>query len=227
MRLGMVDDHALFSDGVRAWLHEHAPDITVVIATGEVGKAVALGSHLDVVLLDIDLGPAAPPLTTSVRHLVDAGTRVLVVSALVQPRLVRQAVSAGALGYMSKKETGETLLTALRTVAGDELFLTPDLAAILVEDADDAPTLSAQEMKVLRLYAAGLTLDSVARRLGLSPGTAREYLERVKRKYEQVGRVARTRTEMTQVAAEDGILPLVAYRPAEADDSADARGSRR
>lgn len=212
MRIGIIDDHALFSDGIGAWLRQDAPDVEVVLITDSVDAALERRAEIDVVLLDIDLGPRARPLPDAVTELVAAGIRVIIVSALSAPRLVRQGLGAGALGYLSKRERGPMLLEALRTVAAGEPFLTPDLAAILAEDADDVPALSAQEIRALRLYASGVKVDTVARRMGVSPATVREYLDRVKRKYGAVGRPARSKTELWQVAAEDGLLPLVAYR---------------
>jgi DNA-binding NarL/FixJ family response regulator len=216
MRLAIIDDHALFGDGIAAWLRREAPDIRLTVTTDSVTTALAVAADIDVALLDIDLGPGSLPLGESVRRLVTAGVKVIVVSALSSPRLVRQGLGAGALGYLSKREHGPVLLDALRSVERGEPFLTPDLAAILAEDADDTPALSAQEVRVLRLYASGIKVDTIARRLSVSPATVREYLERVKRKYHEVGRPARSRTELSQVAAEDGLLPLVAYRPPEA-----------
>jgi DNA-binding NarL/FixJ family response regulator len=134
------------------------------------------------------------------------------VSALAGPRLVRQALAAGALGYVPKHDPPHVLVQGLRTVARGEPFLTPEISAALAESDDDVPALSPQELRALRMYASGLKVDSVARRLGVSPATVREYLDRVKRKYEQVGRPARTKAELWHVAAEDGHVPLIAYR---------------
>lgn len=211
MRVAVVDDHALFSDGLEAWLRTTAPDVDLVLATADVEKALERAVETDVVLLDVDLGPDSPPLPSTVSRFCATGTGVLVVSALGNARLVRQALGSGALGYVSKREPGEVLLEALRSVARGEPFLTPELAGILTEDRDEIPSLSDQEVRVLRLYASGLKLDTVARRLGISPGTAREYLDRVKRKYGEVGRPARTKTELLHVASEDGILPVPGY----------------
>jgi two-component system, NarL family, uhpT operon response regulator UhpA len=209
--IAIVDDHALFRESVTAWLQIHEPDIITVRSVDSVDKLPA-AVDVDVVLLDIDLGPRHPPASSSVRDVVAGGAAVLVVSALAHPRLVRQALTTGALGYVPKHEPPHVLAQGLRTVARGELFLTPDLAAALAESGDDVPSLSPQELRALRLYASGLKMDSVARRLGVSPATVREYLDRVKRKYEQVGRPARTKAELWHVAAEDGHVPLIAYR---------------
>jgi len=97
------------------------------------------------------------------------------------------------------------LRVALNTVALGELYLSVDLAAILASAAD-TPELSPRELDVLRLYASGLKLTAVANQLGISPHTAKEYLDRVRAKYAQVGRTARTRTELYAAANRDGLL---------------------
>ena len=85
------------------------------------------------------------------------------------------------------------------------MFLSVDLASILA-NAKDRPILSPRETDALRLYAAGLTLVAVGHRMGISPHTVKEYLDRVRRKYEIIGRSARTRTELYVVASDDGLL---------------------
>lgn len=70
----------------------------------------------------------------------------------------------------------------------------------------DRPQLSAQEQRTLQLYAAGLKLNTVARQLGVKPSTAKEYIERIRGKYRQVGRPAQTKFELRLRAIEDGYL---------------------
>jgi DNA-binding CsgD family transcriptional regulator len=72
--------------------------------------------------------------------------------------------------------------------------------------AVDRPDLSIQERSALHLYASGLTLEAVARRMHVSPSTAREYLLRVRRKYADVGREVRTKTDLYAAALQDGLL---------------------
>lgn len=83
----------------------------------------------------------------------------------------------------------------------------PDVAAEHhPSDTDNRPALSAQETVVLVSYASGLKLSAAARRAGIRPGTAKQYLERVKRKYFVAGRPARTKLELAARAREDGLL---------------------
>ena len=206
IRVVILDDHALFHQGLVAWLGANEPAIEVAYSGDDVGAALAAAAGASLVLLDLDLGPQAPPLAALVDQFRQAECHVLIVSALGSPRVVRQGLAAGALGYMSKREAPEDLLTAIRTVAEGEGFLTPEMASILAEAPEDVPNLSIQELTALRLYASGLKLDSVARRMNVSPATAKEYLDRVRAKYAQAHRSVRSKSEMHRAAVEDGFL---------------------
>jgi DNA-binding NarL/FixJ family response regulator len=206
IRVVILDDHALFHQALVAWLQANDPAIEVAYAGAEVPAALAAAPDSDVVLLDLDLGPEAPPLPALVGQFRSAGCRVLIVSALGSPRVVRQGLAAGALGYMSKREDPAELLAAIRIVASGEGFLTPEMASILAESPQDVPNLSIQELSALRLYASGMKLDSVARRMNVSPATAKEYLDRVRAKYAQAHREVRTKSDMRRAAVEDGFL---------------------
>jgi two-component system, NarL family, nitrate/nitrite response regulator NarL len=208
IRVVILDDHALFHQALMSWLQSQGPSMEVAYAGADVSLALAGAAGSDVVLLDLDLGPGAPPLTDLVDSFQAAGCRVLIVSALGSPRIVRQGLAAGALGYMSKREPPEALLDAIRAVASGEGFLTPEMAAILAESPQDVPNLSIQELSALRLYASGLKLDSVARRMNVSPATAKEYLDRVRAKYRQAHRAVHTKSDMRRVAVEDGFLAV-------------------
>ena len=117
LRVIVLDDHALFHQGLVAWLSANEPPIEVVYSGDEVGSALRAARGADVVLLDLDLGADAPPLTALVADFRSAGCQVLIVSALGSPRAVRQGMAAGALGYMSKREDPADLLTGIRRVA--------------------------------------------------------------------------------------------------------------
>lgn len=159
----------------------------------------------DVVLLDVDLGPGSPRVEDAVRSCVEADIAVLLISAFDDARSIRAGLGAGALGFVPKRVSLDVLADALRTVAKDELFLSVDLASIL-SAAVDTPELSPRESDALRLYASGMSVVAVARKMGISPHTAKEYLDRVRGKYAAVGRTARTRTELYAAARTDGLI---------------------
>lgn len=200
--VAIVDDHELFAEALTVWVRDTLDGVEVVYA-GADPRQVPPGT--DLVLLDIDLGPKARPAEDVTADLVAAGAFVLLVSALGDAARIRPALAAGALGYVPKRAGGETLLEAVNTALRGEVYVSPDLAAVMMAD-DDVPDLSTQEATALRLYASGLKLDSVARRMNVSPSTAREYLHRVRRKYAVVGRQVRTKTDMYAAAIKDGLI---------------------
>ena len=204
MRLALIDDHELVREGLRALLEEKGDGDVDVVYSGE-SPADAVGTGATVALLDVDLGPGSDPVAASTRLLSDAGAAVLLISAFEDAASIRSGLAAGALGFVPKRVSYDVLSEALVTAARGELFLSVDLASILAS-APEAPELSPRELDALRLYASGLKLAAVARRMGISPHTAKEYLDRVRAKYGQVGRQARTRTELYAAAARDGLL---------------------
>jgi DNA-binding NarL/FixJ family response regulator len=204
-RVGIIDDHELVRQGLRSLLVDSAnAGVDVVYCGQDPRECAAMG--IDVALLDVDLGSGSLEVEASVTLLVEAGAAVLLISAFEDARAIRQELAAGALGFVPKRVSFEVLQEALATVAGQELYLSVDLASILAA-AVDTPDLSPRELDALRLYASGLSMTAVGRKMGISPHTAKEYLDRVRTKYAAVGRTARTRTELYAAARSDGLLP--------------------
>lgn len=206
MAVGIVDDHELVRQGLQSLLQDASNGsgvATVVYCGADPGECRA--AQPNVALLDVDLGSVGPKVEESVRSLVDAGIAVLLISAFDDARSIRAGLSAGALGFVPKRVSLEVLMDALRTVATDELYLSVDLASIL-SAAVETPDLSPRESDALRLYASGLSVAAVGRKMGISPHTAKEYLDRARTKYAAVGRTARTRTELYAAARTDGII---------------------
>lgn len=204
VRIAVVDDHELVREGLAALIGRGESPIGKVVFSGEDPKAAAM-SDAEIVLLDVDLGVDGPHVSSSVRLFVEQGCRVLLISAFEDAVAIREALRAGALGFVPKRVSIEALAEAIETVARGELYLSIDLASILASAAD-TPNLSPRELDALRLYASGLKLSAVAHRMGISPHTAKEYLDRVRAKYAQVGRAVHTRTDMYVEANRDGLL---------------------
>jgi DNA-binding NarL/FixJ family response regulator len=137
-----------------------------------------------------------------------AGPEVLVLSASDRPPAVRAAIRAGARGYALKSEGADQIRAAIKEVAAGRDWISARLAYIFVTDDDaDVPTLSHQERRVLQLYATGLPLKSVAKKMAISEETVKQYLGRVRQKYTVAGRAAPTKLELYHRAVEDGHLP--------------------
>ena len=144
----------------------------------------------------------------NVAAILAAGPAVLVLSASDRPLAVRAAMQAGARGYALKNEQASQIRLAIREVAAGRDWITPRLAYILAtDDAADGPALSHQERRTLQLYATGLPMKSVARKMTISEETVKQYLGRVREKYAHAGRAAPTKLELYYRAVEDGHLP--------------------
>jgi len=206
LAIGIIDDHELVRQGLVSLLAGAViADRRVDVVYSGLDVQECLAREPRVVLLDVDLGPESDPVEITVATLQDAGVAVLLISAFDDARSIRAGLAAGALGFVPKRVSLDALVEALGTVSADELYLSVDLASILAA-AVETPDLSPRESHALRLYASGLSIAAVARRMEISPHTAKEYLDRVRAKYAAVGRTARTRTELYAAARNDGLL---------------------
>jgi two-component system nitrate/nitrite response regulator NarL len=206
--IAAVDDHPIILDSVAGWVMADKSDMRVV-ATAATVEALLAGSgrRADVVLLDLDLGDGTT-VGDNVTAILAAGPAVLVLSASDRPLAVRAAMRAGARGYALKNEQAAQIRSAIREVAAGRDWITPRLAYILAtDDAADGPTLSNQERRALQLYATGLPMKSVARKMAIGEETVKQYLGRVREKYSLAGRAAPTKLELYYRAVEDGHLP--------------------
>jgi DNA-binding NarL/FixJ family response regulator len=203
-----VDDHPIVLDGVAGWLMAAESDIRVIGTATTVDTLLAgPGRRADVVLLDLDLGDATT-VERNVAAILAAGPAVLVLAASDKPLSVRAAMRAGALGYVLKSEETSQVRAAIKAVAAGQDWVSPRLAYIFAtDDASDRPALSPQEARALQLYATGMPMKSVARRMTISEETVKQYVGRVREKYARAGRAAPTKMELYYRAVEDGHLP--------------------
>ncbi|MFD5575170.1 response regulator transcription factor [Streptomyces cadmiisoli] len=211
IRVAVVDDDRMLLDGLRAWL-DGVPEVRLAATAGTVDDLLAgAGSAdgggpvpYDVVLLDLVLGDGSQP-PDNIGRLRAAGPRVLVISAVADRRRIVAAIAAGADGYLTKDHDLPTLVKAVEEVAGGGTAHSAELAfAWAHDDGPVRPSLSPKERQVLLEYASGLTLKATARRAGVSPHTAKYYLDRVKEKYQQAGRPTYTKIDLAARVREDG-----------------------
>lgn len=201
-----VDDHPIILDSIAGWITDETIGVVGTAATVDALLA-GPGRHADVVLLDLDLDDGTP-VERNVTAILAAGPAVLVLSASDKPLMVRAAMRAGALGYALKNERPAEIKAAITEVAAGRAWISPRLAYILAtDDAPDSPALSDQETRALQLYATGMPLKLVARKMTISDETVKQYLGRVREKYARAGRPAPTKLELYYRAVEDGHLP--------------------
>ncbi len=199
-----IDDDRMLLGGLESWLRP-IDDIDLQTMTTTVAAYLdsVTGPPPDVVLLDLNLRDHSSP-ANNVATVLATGSRVLVVSTIPDADAVLATIEAGACGYITKDQDLEVLVAAIRDVAQGKSVVSPELAFVLSRDArPNRPQLSPQERVVLTAYASGATLQAAARRAGIAYGTAREYLERVKRKYTDAGRPTYTKLDLATRVRED------------------------
>ncbi|MGV8877140.1 MAG: LuxR C-terminal-related transcriptional regulator, partial [Rhodoglobus sp.] len=189
------------------WVRNAAADIDMVIA---VPTWPELTSHpdfpVDVVLLDLDLKDNIP-ISVKISSLKSMNVRVVLMSTYSEPNVVREALAAGALGYLVKSESADMIVEAIRAASIGESFVSAELdLAINADDIGGSPKLSAQERRVMALYGGGEPVKSVAYQLSISEETAKSYLKRIREKYRVAGFDVGTKVALRKRAIGDGIL---------------------
>ncbi|WP_319015723.1 response regulator transcription factor [Microcella sp.] len=207
VRVAIVDDHESVRLGLQAAFSTAGFD--VVASSASVPEFVdALGGReIDVVVLDLSLGDGSS-VTDNVKAVQATGSAVLVHSIADRVASVREALAAGAAGVIPKSSATSTVIAAAETVARGDVLNNLEWASAIDADRDFAKAqLGRREREILHLYASGLPLRLAAQQLGIGYSTAREYLDRIRSKYVEVGRPAPTKVDLLRRAVEDGILP--------------------
>jgi DNA-binding NarL/FixJ family response regulator len=200
----IVDDHALFRAGLRCRLALEQ-DITPVGEAATTAQAVSKARALqpDLVLLDLLLPGTSGHDAIPELAKVSPRSRVLVVSSQAAPSSVRQALSAGAAGYVPKRASDEELVGAIRQVAAGEGYVDPDLGAKLVvpDRLAALEPLSERERDILQLLALGYTNQEIGRKRFISVRTVDTHRGHIMRK---LG--LETRAELVLFALANGLL---------------------
>jgi two-component system uhpT operon response regulator UhpA len=207
VRVAVVDDHESVRLGLRAAIQ--AQGFTFIDEGATVRELVdkLAGRECDVVVLDLSLGDGST-ITDNVKNIQATGAAVLVHSIADRAAGVREALAAGAAGVIPKSAATSTVMAAIRSVARGDVLNNLEWASAIDADVEFAKAqLGRRERDVLNLYASGLPLRMVADQLGIALSTAREYLDRIRVKYVEVGRPAPTKVDLLRRAVEDGILP--------------------
>jgi DNA-binding NarL/FixJ family response regulator len=204
IRILLVDDHELFRSSLRTRLEQEDG----ILPVGEAGTATHAVSKVrtlqpDVVLLDLILPrgngyDAIPDLLTA-----SPSMKIVIVSSQTQPTAIRQAIGAGARGYVPKRASDTQLIEAVRRVAAGERYVDPELGAQLVAP-DDVPALepiSDRERDVLYLLAMGYTNQEIGKKLYVSVRTVDTHRAHIMQKLGLA-----TRAELVLFALTNGLI---------------------
>jgi two-component system response regulator NreC len=205
----VTDDHGVLRAALRALLTDEA-DMEVVgeAADGAEALRMAADLHPDVMLLDITMPGLTGIEVARVLHEAQPEVRVLVLTVHEDEHLVREALQAGASGYIIKRAFDTELLNAIRAVANGDLYIHPALTRALVHEQvapaampRPAGLLTRRETEVLGLIARGYTNAQVAEELSLSVRTVETHRSNM---MEKLG--LSSRVEIVRYAQEHGLL---------------------
>ena len=209
IRLALVDDHRMLLGALTEWIRGAADDIEMVAAVTTWPELLTHPEFpVDVVLLDLDLKDNIP-VSLKISTLKTTGVKTVLMSTYSEPALVREALAAGALGYLVKSEEASMIVDAIRAAYNGKSYISAELDYALNSSANDdggSPRLSAQERRVMALYGAGEPVKAVAYQLGISEETAKSYLKRIREKYRLAGYDVGTKVALRKRAIHDGIL---------------------
>jgi DNA-binding NarL/FixJ family response regulator len=207
IRILLVDDHPVARQGIRTVLTDRVKDAVV----GEAADAVSALNQVrtaewDLMIADISLqGMSGLELIKEVRR-IRPTLPTLVLSMHPASQFARRALSAGAVGYLTKGSELEEFVNAIEHVRRGRRYISRDAADLLVRRSvnwEVAPheTLSDREYQVLRMLGSGKTISDIGRDLGLSVKTVSTYRARV---LDKLG--MRTNAELMRYAIENRLL---------------------
>jgi DNA-binding NarL/FixJ family response regulator len=211
----IVDDHEVVRRGLLAFL-DSEPDIEVLGQAGGGGEALELLASMasddslpDVVVMDLQMDPIDGIESTRRIRALYNDIEIVALTSFAEEERVHAALQAGATGYLLKDSDADDVAAAVRAAHRGELQLDPVIArrlmASLREERSDDPTaeLTARELEVLRLVAAGKPNKQIADELSISERTARTHVSRILQKLR-----LSSRTQAALWAVREGLVEV-------------------
>jgi DNA-binding NarL/FixJ family response regulator len=203
MKLLIIDDHPVVREGLAALLRPFEPDAEILQAsTRAEGLQLARANpDLDLVFMDLKM-----PGEGGASSIAEFGRRcpqlpLIVISSSESPADVREALAAGALGYVPKSAAPHTVVGAMKLVLSGEIYIPPLMLEPGVR-SEPARRLTERQLGVLELLCNGASNKEIARRLSLSEKTVKAHVTAILREL-GVG----NRTQAARAASAAGLIP--------------------
>jgi DNA-binding NarL/FixJ family response regulator len=201
----VVDDHAVLRQGLAALLVDSGAAHEVLHAADQAQGLALLAAHpeLDAVLLDLKLPDSEGLSAITAFGQQSPSVPIIIVSASEEPGDVRRALELGALGYVPKSASPETLLSAIRLVLSGAIYVPP----LMLEAGDDHPSakasaLTPRQTEILAAIAGGGSNRDIGQMFGLSEKTVKAHISAI---FRTLG--VSSRTQAAAAAQEARITP--------------------
>ncbi|MEI8391316.1 MAG: response regulator transcription factor [Actinomycetes bacterium] len=208
MRVMLVDDHQLLRESLRRQFEELGHEVVADLCDGTRAVSAALTLRPDVILMDISMSEGDGIAATLAIVEADARQRVVMLTMHTETDIVRTALKAGAVGYVTKDSSFAQVLEAVLLANDGDIILSSELAnALLAESqyshAHQEKVITEREEQVLQLLADGLSTPEISKRLFISQKTVKNHLASI---YEKID--ARDRTQAVIRGIKMGIIKL-------------------
>jgi two-component system response regulator NreC len=204
IRIILADDHAVVRSGLRMLLDsEHDFEVVAEASNIDDARRYVRGHHPEVLVLDLNMpGGSSLQAIPSIRE-ESPDTQIVVLTMQQEPAFAREALRAGALGYVLKEAADDELVQAVRLAAAGESYLNPKLGARIAAEPPPGPPddLSEREADVLRLIALGHTNAEIGEQLYLSVRTVETHRSHIQQKLR-----LSTRAELVGYALQRGLI---------------------
>jgi DNA-binding NarL/FixJ family response regulator len=208
MRVLLADDHQLLRQAIRRALEDAG--MTVVAEAGDGGEAVRLAGEIrpDIVVMDVSMPVLDGVEATRRIHEELPDLPIVIITMHGDEALRRDAVNAGAAGFLTKDVSMQEVVATITQAAGGEVALSTELAATILAELEvgvdrAASPLTPREEEVLQLIADGCSTPEVAAKLYISQKTVKNHLASIYQKLD-----ARDRTQAVLQAVRMGIVHL-------------------
>lgn len=185
MKVLLVDDHAILSDGVKSLLEKEDYEVVFQADSAERALEFLKGNGADLLITDFNM-PGMDGL--SLIHLVkriNQNIKIIVLSMHDEVHLVKEILKAGVNGYVLKKDTQNELLQAIREVQAGKVFLSNDINKMLIvnlQNPDEGKLLTDREREILKLIAREFTNKQIAEELFISERTVETHRKNIFKK---------------------------------------------
>ena len=184
IRVMIVDDHAVVRSGLKAFLMVF-DDLELVGEASSGQEAVQLTERIqpDVILMDIIMPDMDGPATTKAIRNRWPGVQIVALTSFREDELVKNALQAGAIGYLLKNVGADDLADAIRSAHLGRPTLAPEAAQVLIQASRQPPApgydLTDREREVLSLLVKGMSNNEIADRLVVSRSTVKFHVSSI------------------------------------------------